>query len=96
MAIRELTPPATARSRKAKYPFSDAEVKQATELLGKGKTPGVGPYEGETALREARSAGQSLVRHIVAAQPDLDGKIGTKAWEDDEGAFCILKMRPAS
>lgn len=93
MAIRELTAPTTVRSRKSKYPFTDAEVKQAVEMLKKGKTPGVGPYEGETALREARSAGQSLVRHVVTAEPDLDGRVGTKAWEDDEGAHCLLKLR---
>lgn len=93
MAIREITAPVTARSRKSKYPFSEAEVKQASDMLGKGKTPGVGPYEGDTALREARSAGQSLVRHITTAQPDLAGQIGTKAWETDEGAFCILKLK---
>lgn len=93
MAVRALTAPASARSRRAKYPFTDAEVKEAVKMLKEGKTPGVGPYEGETALREARSAGQSLVRHIVTAQPDLDGQIGTKAWEDEEGAFCILKNR---
>lgn len=93
MAVRELTAPASSRSRRAKYPFDSKEVEQAVKMLKDGKTPGVGPYEGETALREARSAGQSLVRHIVTAQPDLDGKIGTKAWEDDEGAYCILKIR---
>lgn len=93
MAIRELTPPATSRSRKAKYPFTDKEVADAIKMLKAGKTPGVGPYEGETALREARSAGQSLVRHVTVADASFDGRIGTKAWEDDEGAFCILKLR---
>lgn len=93
MAIRELTAPVGSRTRKSKYPYTPAEVKQASEMLTKGKTPGVGPYEGDAALREARSAGQSLVRHIVQANPDLDGRIGTKAWEDDEGAHCLLKLR---
>lgn len=93
MAVRSLTAPPSSRSRKSKYPFTAAEVKEAIKMLSDGKTPGVGPYEGDTALREARSAGQSLVRHITTAQPDLEGQIGTKAWEDDEGAYCILKMR---
>jgi len=94
MAVRELTAPARGRTRKSKYPFKEAEVKQATEMLKKGKTPGVGPYEGEAALREARSAGQSLVRYVTTAEPDLAGRVGTKAWEDDEGdAYCLLKIK---
>lgn len=93
MAIRELNAPTTSRSRKSKYPFDAKEVAQAVKMLGEGKTPGVGPYEGETALREARSAGQSLVRHVTIEQPDLDGRVGTKAWEDADGAYCILKLR---
>ena len=92
MAIRSLTPPATSRSRKAKYPFSESEVKEAIKMLKDGKTPGVGPYEGETALKEARSASQSLVRHIKNVEPDLE--VGTKAWEDGDGeAFAVVKLK---
>jgi hypothetical protein len=92
MAVRELTAPASSRSRKPKYPFTEKEVKEAVTMLKAGKTPGVGPYEGETALREARSAAQSLVRHVGIAEPDLD--VGTKAWEDESGdAYAILRVR---
>jgi hypothetical protein len=92
MAVRELTAPASSRSRKPKYPFTDAEVKSAIKSLKDGKTPGVGPYEGDTALKEARSASQSLVRHVKAVEPDMD--VGTKAWEDESGdAFAILRLR---
>jgi hypothetical protein len=93
MAIRELTAPASSRTRRAKYPFTPTEVKEAVKLLKAGKTPGVGPYEGETALKEARSASQSLVRHVKAVEPDMD--VGTKAWEDAESgdAYAILKLR---
>lgn len=92
MAVRELTAPARSRTRKAKYPFTDVEVKEAVKLLRAGKTPGVGPYEGDNAIREARSAAQSLVRHIAAAEPDLT--VGTRAWETDNGeasAIVVLK-----
>jgi len=92
MAIRELTPPVSNRSRKPKYPFTEKEVKDAIAMLKAGKTPGVGPYEGENAIREARSAAQSLVRHVTNQEPDLD--VGTRAWEDDNGdAFAVLKLR---
>lgn len=92
MAVRELTPPASSRSRKAKYPFSDKEVAESIKMLDAGKTPGVGPYEGENALREARSAAQSLIRHIKMVKPDLD--LGTRAWEDGEGdAFAIVRIK---
>lgn len=92
MAIRELTPPVSNRSRKPKYPFSDKEVKDAVAMLKSGKYPGVGPYEGENALREARSAAQSLIRHVKAAEPDLN--IGTRAWEDENGdAFAVLRLK---
>jgi hypothetical protein len=94
MAIRELTKPKRASTRKPKYPFDSKEVEQAVKMLKASKTPGVGPYEGENAIREARSASQSLVRHIVAAEPDLDGRVGTSAWEDENGdAFAIVKLR---
>lgn len=91
MAVRELTPPVSSRSRKPKYPYSDAEVKEAVKMLKAGKTPGVGPYEGDAALREARSAAQSLVRYVKQAEPDLD--VGTKAWENEDGAFAVLRVR---
>ena len=90
MAIREVTPPARGRTRKAKYPFSNAEIESAVKMLKAGKTPGVGPYEGENALREARSAAQSLVRFIGNAEPSLN--VGTRAWEDDNGqaSGCVI------
>lgn len=92
MAVRELTPPISSRSRKPKYPYSEKEVKEAVTMLKAGKTPGVGPYEGENAIREARSAAQSLVRYVKNVEPDLD--VGTKAWEDENGdAFAILRIR---
>lgn len=93
MAVKAMTAPLQARTRKAKYPFTEAEVKDAAKLLGEGKTPGVGPYEGEDAIREARSAGQSLIRHVQAQFPDLDD-LGTRAWEDDNGdAYAIVRDR---
>lgn len=94
--VRELTAPARRRGkRKPKYPFSKAEVAKAKEMLDKGKSPGVGPYEGESASKEARSAIQSLVRHIRDAFPDV-GPIGTRAWESEENegewlALCYSK-----
>jgi len=91
MAIRELKAPVSSRSRKPKYPYTDAEVADAVKLLKAGKTPGVGPYEGDAALREARSAAQSLVRYVKNVEPDLD--VGTKAWENEDGAFAILRIR---
>jgi hypothetical protein len=92
MAVRELTAPATSRTRKAKYPYTEAEVKEAVKMLKAGKTPGVGPYEGENAIREARSAAQALVRLVTATDGSLD--VGTRAWEDDEGdAYAILRIR---
>lgn len=91
MPIRELTAP-TRNTRKAKYPFSADEVKQAIKMLKSGKTPGVGPYEGDNALKEARSASQSLVRHIQAVEPDLN--VGTKAWTDDNGdGLAIVRLK---
>lgn len=92
MAIRELKAPVSSRTRKPKYPYSEAEVTDAVKMLKAGKTPGVGPYEGDAALREARSAAQSLVRYVKNAEPDLD--VGTKAWETEDGeAFAILRVR---
>lgn len=91
MAIREMTRPPQARTRKAKYPFSEAEVKQAIQMLKAGKTPGVGPYEGDAAIREARSASQSLVRHINASDPSL--KLGTRAWVDGDEASAIVVLK---
>lgn len=91
MAIRELTAP-TRSTRKPKYPFTKDEVTSAVKMLKAGKTPGVGPYEGEQAIREARSASQSLVRHIQAVEPDL--QLGTKAWTDENGdAFAIVRVK---
>ena len=93
MAIKAMNAPLTSRSRKAKYPYTEAEVKEAAKLLGEGKTPGVGPYEGENALREARSAAQSLIRHVQAKNPELDN-LGSRAWEDENGdAFAIVRVR---
>lgn len=91
MAIRELTAP-TRSTRKPKYPFSKDEVAGAVKMLKAGKTPGVGPYEGDNAIREARSAAQSLVRHVQAVEPDL--VLGTKAWTDDNGdAFAVVRVK---
>lgn len=93
MSIKAMSAPLTSRSRKAKYPYTEAEVKEAAKLLTEGKTPGVGPYEGENALREARSAAQSLIRHVQAQHPELDD-LGSRAWEDDNGdAFAIVRVR---
>lgn len=96
MAIKAMTAPLTSRSRKAKYPYTEAEVKEAAKLLVDGKTPGVGPYENEdadSALREARSAAQSLIRHVQAKHPELDN-LGSRAWCDDNGdAFAIVRVR---
>lgn len=92
MAVRELTAPLSSRSRKPKHPFTDAEVKESVKMLEGGKTPGVGPFEGENGLREARSAAQSLGRHIAVIKPDLN--IGTRAWEDEDGkCFAILRVK---
>lgn len=92
MAVRELEAPVASRSRKSKYPYTDAEVKAAVKMLESGKTPGIGPYEGEKALREARSAAQALIRLAKQVNPDLD--VGTRAWEDDDGdAFAVLRVR---
>jgi hypothetical protein len=91
MPIRELTAPAR-NTRKAKYPFNSKEVQEAIKMVKAGKTPGVGPYDGENAIKEARSASQSLVRHMQAVEPDL--AVGTKAWTDDEGdAFAIVRLK---
>jgi hypothetical protein len=91
MAVRELTAP-TRSTRKPKYPFNKDEVASAIKMLKAGKTPGVGPYEGENAIREARSASQSLVRHVNAVEPDL--ALGTKAWTDEDGdAFAIVRVK---
>ena len=79
MAVRDITAPVTSRSRKPKYPFSDKEVQDAIKMLKGGKTPGVGPYEGENALREARSAGQSLVRHVVTVDPSFGSRLRSSA-----------------
>lgn len=88
MAVRELTAPAGGRSRKSKYPFSTKEVDEAVKMLKANKTPGVGPY---AEIREARSAAQSLVRHINAVEKDLT--ISTRAWEDGDECFAILRLR---
>ena len=97
MAVRELKAPATSRSRKSRHPFTEKEVQDAAKMLNDGKTPGVGPYEGEDqekALREARSAAQALTRLVVQADPDLEGTVGTRAWCDEDGdAFAILRIR---
>ena len=94
MAVRELKAPATSRTRKSKHPFTEKEVQDAAKMLNDGKTPGVGPYEGENAIREARSAAQALTRLVVAADSDLEGQVGTRAWEDEDGeAFAILRIR---
>ena len=94
MAVRELKAPATSRSRKGRHPYTEAEVTQATKMLNDGKTPGVGPFEGENAIREARSAAQALVRLVERADTDLEGQVGTRAWEDEDGeAFAILRIR---
>jgi hypothetical protein len=94
MPVRDIKAPLAGRSRKSKYPYTEAEVNQAVKLLNDGKTPGVGPFEGENGLRDARSAAQALVRHVEAADPDLEGEIGTKAWEDDDGdAFAVVRIR---
>jgi hypothetical protein len=91
MPIRELTAP-TRNTRKAKYPFNSKEVQDAIKMVKAGKTPGVGPYDGDNAIKEARSASQSLVRHMQAVEPDLS--LGTKAWTDDEGdAFAIVRLK---
>lgn len=92
MAIRELSAPVTNRRRKPKYPYTEAEVAEAVKMLKAGKTPGVGPYKGDNGIREARSAAQSLIRHVKSAEPDLD--IGTRAWTDEKGeSFAILRNR---
>lgn len=94
MSIRELTPPANIRNRKSKYPFTEQEVKQSIVMLKKGTHPGDGPFDGDKALQEARSAAQSLVRHIVAYDPDLAGKLSTKAWLDEKGeGHFLLSLR---
>lgn len=92
MAVRELTAP-TRSTRKPKYPFTKAEVAEAVKMLKAGKTPGVGPYEGDDAIREARSASQSLVRYVNAVEPDL--VLGTKAWTDPESgdAFAVIRVK---
>jgi hypothetical protein len=93
MGIKAMNAPLQSRSRRAKYPYTEAEVKEAAKLLNEGKTPGVGPYEGENALREARSAAQSLIRHVQATNPELDN-LGSRAWEDENGdAFAIVRVR---
>lgn len=95
MAVRELTaPPRQRGKRKPKYPFTKAEIDKAIDMLEKGKSPGVGPYEGESAPKEARSAIQSLVRHVKEVKPDM--VLGTRAWEDAENegdwlALCYVK-----
>jgi hypothetical protein len=63
-------------------------------MLNEDKTPGVGPFDGENGLRDARSAAQALVRLVGQSDPDLDGSVGTRAWEDEDGdAFAILRIR---
>lgn len=92
MAVRELQAPATSRTRKPKYPFSEKEVEQAVKMLKDGKTPGVGPYEGEDAIRQARTAAQSLSRYVKNIEPDM--VLGTKAWEDEDGkCFAVLRVK---
>lgn len=92
MAVRELTAPLSSRSRKPKHPFNEEEVKQSVKMLKDGKTPGVGPFEGDNGLKEARSAAQSLARHIAVVEPDLS--LGTRAWEDETGkCFAILRVK---
>ena len=94
MAVREITPPAAGRNRRAKHPFKADEVKEAIKMLKAGKTPGVGPFtgEGDTGIKEARSASQSLVRHVAQVEPDLN--VGTRAWEDEDGnCFAVLRIK---
>lgn len=97
MAIKAMEAPAGGRTRRSKYPFTPKEVEEAVKLLNDGKTPGVGPYASETegqAIREARSAAQSLIRHIVSANPNLDGQLGSRAWEDANGdAFAVVRTK---
>lgn len=91
MAIRELNAP-TRSTRKPKYPFTKDEVTAAVKMLKAGKTPGVGPYEGDNAIREARSAAQSLVRHVQSVEPDMP--LGTKAWTDEnDEAYAIIRVK---
>lgn len=97
MAIKAMDAPATNRTRKSKYPYTGKEVEQAVSMLNEGKTPGVGPYASEVegqAIREARSAAQSLIRHIVQANPDFEGRLGSRAWTDDNGdAFAVVRAK---
>lgn len=94
MAIREVNAPPSTRTRQSKYPFDNTEVTQAIKLVKAGKNAGVGPYDGDNGLKEARSAGQSLVRHIVAQEPDLAGRLSTQAWVNSDGdGECLVKLK---
>lgn len=96
MAIRELEAPTTKRMRKPRFPYDEAEVSQAIKSLEKGKTPGVGPIEGDDtdkAVREARSRAMSLIAHVKQVNPKLADTLGTKAWSDSDGAFAVVRVR---
>lgn len=90
MAIREINAPSVRRTSTPR--FKADEVKQAVKMLKEGKTPGVGPFEGEKAIREARSSAQSLLRACQEVAPDLD--LGTRSWSDEKGeAFGIVRVK---
>lgn len=87
MAVRSLTVP--VNRKRSKFSFSEDELKGAEKILKEGGTPGDGPIEG--GLKTARSTAQALVRELKDRNPDM--AIGTQAWEDEQGAHYVVRVK---
>lgn len=88
MAIRSIEAPASRRRQSTQF-FTDKEIEQAVKVLEAGGTPGDGPFE---TIKGARREAARLKKELEARS---ELTVGTQAWEDEDGAHYVVKVREA-